>query len=231
MKSLKFLLIALLAVGFLAGTLNAQEQEDQGKRGKGKDRGQKHEKGGKHGEIRKMMHEFKKSVRTKAKSHFQQQKKENQDLKKSLKDKGIDDKLAALKTHSSTQNSENLAFIKTQYEAAVEYINQKATENKLPEEVKSKILEKAKSHYEKRKSEFEKFHQELIAFLDKLAADSKMSEEEKRKALKDQMQTLREKFKQAKGGRGKHGGKRGKGAPAKQKSQDNQKIGVPTLNK
>ncbi len=142
---------------------------------------------------------FRKEVKEDRKQHMQQQRQENQAIRKDLKDLPPAERLAALQKQRQQQFSENKAFIQSQHEKKMKELDTRlAANSKLTPEQKASIKTQAEQQYQEnlvfRQQQFEKTQ----AYVSQVAADPNLTPEQRRTALetyrKEQMKTVQDHF-------------------------------------
>lgn len=117
--------------------------------------------------------EFRQAVKSRIQDHHQQQKAENKDFQKSLKNSDLaqDQRVAAIKDHRETQYEENITFRERQHRERLRTMERiLGDENLSPEESRTQMKEyragqkeENQEHRKARREENRAFHQSLQA--------------------------------------------------------------------
>jgi hypothetical protein len=123
--------------------------------------------------------------RQRVKAHRQQQKKENKEFHKTLKELAPEERTAKIIRHHEEQFGENLAFGGQMYEKRVSKIRDRLVgSNKLSDAQKDEIMDLTEEQYQDRISFRKEQHQENISFINDLAGQTELSKEERKERVK-----------------------------------------------
>ncbi len=132
----------------------------------------------------------------KRKEHYQQQKTENKEFRKTLKNMSPEEKTSAVKKHRDTQYGENKAFHEKMHQEKIAHLKEKlATDKKLTDAQKTDLINFYETQYQENAALRDKQHEENTAFFEKIAADSTLSQEQKKQALRDHFKEQKSKHK------------------------------------
>lgn len=133
---------------------------------------------------------FRSDLKHQRKEHFQQQKRENKEFRKTLKDLPADQRSGAITDHRAKQHTENKAFRDQLHQEKLAHLRENLGKNKkLTEAEKNELINYYESQYQENVAFRDKQHEENTAFFEKIAADTSLSGEQKKKAIKEHFKT------------------------------------------
>jgi len=133
--------------------------------------------------------EYRRHQKEKIQAHYDQQKQENQEFRKELKDMSEEQWHNATVEHTRTQFQENQDFHAKMHEERMKHLREKlSNKKKLNEAKKTEIINFAEEQYQENVRFRQQQNQENVEFLDNLAKNAALSKEQKIEAIKDHMQ-------------------------------------------
>jgi hypothetical protein len=142
---------------------------------------------------------FRKEIKENRQQHMQQQRQENQALRKDLKELPPAERLAAVQEQRRKQFDENKAFIQSQHEKKMKELDARlAANSKLTPEQKATIKTQAEQQYQEnlvfRQQQFEKTQ----TYVNQVASDPNLTPDQRRAALenyrKEQQKAVQDHF-------------------------------------
>jgi len=129
---------------------------------------------------------FRQGQKEKKKAFVQQRKQENKAFKESMKGKPKEEKKAAVKEHRIVQQAGKKSFTEKMHQDNMAFLKERLAKNTtLSTAQKNELI----NHFDKQYKEKTSFrgaqHKERVEFLEKIAADARMTQEQKKAALRD----------------------------------------------
>lgn len=133
--------------------------------------------------------EYRQHQKEKIQAHYDQQRQENQEFRKELKNIPEEQWHNDIVEHTETQFQENQDFHARMHEERMKHLREKlANKGKFDEARKTELINFAEEQYQENVRFRQQQNQENREFLDSLANNSALSKEQKIEAIKDHMQ-------------------------------------------
>jgi hypothetical protein len=132
--------------------------------------------------------EFQQAVKSKVQAHREQQKAENKDFKKSMKDSDMarDQKVDTMKDHRETQYEENVALQEQIHKEKIDHLEDKLSKNeKLTDAQKQEIIDRRETQYQENTTFRAEQYDENMRAMDQILGNEELSVKERKIQMKE----------------------------------------------